>query len=632
MSKELYDPRLIKKVKEESSMIAMMSKQKESETDVRVTNEIWSKVKKENRYCTKTQRIRGTKDIFVRNSGHREEEGVQLLPTGLLEEEEEEEVQYDERAKASRAMKTKLSRGTDMFKDRIIGQVVYKEDELEKSFSNRNIVLMGNRDNIGDEHGDNNSWQHEYKNGLNVGEYIVGRKEENAFSGIPNINNLGDNDTNTMYMYSNKINDFYYDEFGLSRANGLTIGNMGDPIQHTYIANSNIVYNEVSIAMASRDQHGCRYLQRRLEEKSPKVVDAIYSQIYTEFPSLMVDQFGNYLCQKLFECCNDSQKSAILSVLAPSFVHIAMSTHGTRALQRLLDLLNTPAQFTLVATLLKESVLTLVCDVNGNHVVQKSLSKFPQNHVSFIYSTMAANCRLVASHRHGCCVFQKCLDLASSGYQQQQLAMAIIQNALFLVQNPYGNYVVQYLLDMDRVEYFESLIAQFSPHVTSLSTQKFSSNVIEKCIKKKTSIHKRLFISKFLSFDVLDVILNDCYGNYVVQTLLDNCDPDHRMVLINLVLPILPPIKHTPHGKRIYNKLIHYSFVNSMNLGYYHNNKGSDNYGNNNRLGDIDNSCNTGHSSNTMFSQNQTAEIISGINKINIINSVNNNSINRDKF
>ena len=60
--------------------------------------------------------------------------------------------------------------------------------------------------------------------------------------------------------------------------------------------------------------------------------------------------------------------------------------------------------------------------------------------VQFIYNAVAANCVEVATHRHGCCVLQRCIDHASE-HQRVQLVNEITYNALTLVQDPYGNYV-----------------------------------------------------------------------------------------------------------------------------------------------------------------------------------------------
>jgi Pumilio-family RNA binding repeat len=118
--------------------------------------------------------------------------------------------------------------------------------------------------------------------------------------------------------------------------------------------------------------------------------------------------------------------------------------------------------------------------------------------LQFIYNAVAANCVEVATHRHGCCVLQRCVDHASEN-QRIQLVNEITYNALTLVQDPYGNYVsasleicrrfpdtgqvVQYILDLNDNRFSDAVIRQFAGNVCALSVQKFSSNVIEKVRK-----------------------------------------------------------------------------------------------------------------------------------------------------
>lgn len=92
-----------------------------------------------------------------------------------------------------------------------------------------------------------------------------------------------------------------------------------------------------------KDQNGCRFLQTKLEE-SPLNVTVIYNEIHTHFVDLMTDPFGNYLCQKLLERCDDSQRTSIVDVIAPEFLKICLSMHGTRAVQKLIEFLSTKRQ------------------------------------------------------------------------------------------------------------------------------------------------------------------------------------------------------------------------------------------------------------------------------------------------
>lgn len=69
----------------------------------------------------------------------------------------------------------------------------------------------------------------------------------------------------------------------------------------------------------------------------------------------------------------------------------------------------------------------------------------------------------------------------------------ITWHALPLVQDPFGNYVVQYVLDLGDINYTDTLVRCFLEHVCDLSVQKFSSNVIEKV--------------KYIYIDFIDITL-----------------------------------------------------------------------------------------------------------------------------
>lgn len=52
-----------------------------------------------------------------------------------------------------------------------------------------------------------------------------------------------------------------------------------------------------------------------------------------------------------------------------------------------------------------------------------------------------------------------------------------------MLQDPFGNYVVQYVLDLGQGDATGRIMKQLEGHYPELSQQKFSSNVVEKCLK-----------------------------------------------------------------------------------------------------------------------------------------------------
>lgn len=93
-----------------------------------------------------------------------------------------------------------------------------------------------------------------------------------------------------------------------------------------------------------RDQNGCRHLQAELATRDEETIEVIYNGAKPYFSDLMSDPFGNYLCQKLLETCNDLQRTELVKIITPTIVSISLNQHGTRAVQKLLDHLTLPEQ------------------------------------------------------------------------------------------------------------------------------------------------------------------------------------------------------------------------------------------------------------------------------------------------
>ena len=303
-----------------------------------------------------------------------------------------------------------------------------------------------------------------------------------------------------------------------------------------------------------KDQHGCRFLQKKLEERNETDVQIIFDQVKSHFTELMTDPFGNYLCQRLLEHASDEQRTTLVRNASPELTRIALNQHGTRALQRMIEFISTIEQTNIIIQSLRNDVVQLIQDLNGNHVIQKCLNHLSPQDAQFIFDAVGENCVTVGTHRHGCCVLQRCVDHAS-GMQKGALVNAIIGNAFALVQDPFGNYVVQYILDLGEPAFTEPLCHSFRGNVIFLSKQKFSSNVIEKCIRCAESEARRLLIVEISSPYELEKLLRDSFANYVVQTAIDFADPDTKMVLIDNLRPIMPSIRNTPYGRRIQTKI-----------------------------------------------------------------------------
>eukprot|EP00742_Colponemidia_sp_Colp-10_P003851 GILJ01004101.1.p1 GENE.GILJ01004101.1~~GILJ01004101.1.p1 ORF type:complete len:1018 (-),score=125.30 GILJ01004101.1:519-3572(-) len=318
------------------------------------------------------------------------------------------------------------------------------------------------------------------------------------------------------------------------------------------IASDQFIGNVYSL---SKDQAGCRMLQKKLDEGNARTIQAIFVEVIEHIVELMTDPFGNYLCQKLMEVCTSDQLTTIIERVSADLVRISLNMHGTRAVQKLVEVLRTPQHITLVIEALNSSVVTLVKDLNGNHVIQRCLNALKSPDNQFIYDALAGHCVDVATHRHGCCVLQRCMDAADRN-QKKHLVEEIVANALNLVQDAFGNYVVQYALDLKDEGVNRRIVVNLLGHLAHLSKQKFSSNVIEKCLQMGAPDVRKMMVNEVGTPEKLPKLLLDPFANYVVQRVLAVALEPVFSQLVVILRPHMDALCVSSFGKRIYLKLI----------------------------------------------------------------------------
>ncbi|XP_047313607.1 pumilio homolog 12-like [Impatiens glandulifera] len=308
------------------------------------------------------------------------------------------------------------------------------------------------------------------------------------------------------------------------------------------------------IYLMARDQHGCRSLQKKFTEGTKEEIEMISSEVIIHIVELMTDPFGNYLVQKLLEVCKHDQQMQILHSITRKpgdLIRISCDMHGTRAVQKVIETLRTREQFSMVVSALKPGIVTLMKNTNGNHVAQRCLQYLRPEYIEFLFEAATAHCIELATDRHGCCVLQKCLGL-SSGVQKAQLICQITSNTPLLSEDQFGNYVVQFILENQIMWASSCILEQLEGSHGYLSMQKYSSNVVEKCLKFGGEERQANIINELINNPRFDQIMQDPYGNYVIQAGLRNSKGAAiHAKLVAAIEPYIPMLRTSPYGKKI---------------------------------------------------------------------------------
>ena len=151
----------------------------------------------------------------------------------------------------------------------------------------------------------------------------------------------------------------------------------------------------------SKDQHGSRFIQQKLETATSQEKEAIFLEITPECLTLMTDVFGNYVIQKFFEYGLPQQKKALTKMIKGHVLELTLQTYGCRVIQKSLEVIDDDDKV-IVAEELNGSIMKCVQDQNGNHVIQKCIEKIPPKNIQFIVDSFVSHVITLATHAYGC--------------------------------------------------------------------------------------------------------------------------------------------------------------------------------------------------------------------------------------
>ncbi|KAF9131299.1 mRNA binding protein puf3 [Mortierella sp. GBA39] len=312
-----------------------------------------------------------------------------------------------------------------------------------------------------------------------------------------------------------------------------------------------------SVVEFSGDQHGSRFIQQKLETATEEEKAMVFDEILPHALQLMTDVFGNYVIQKFFEHGAQEHKSVLAKQMDGHILSLALQMYGCRVVQKGLEHVLSDQQAVLVKEL-EGHVLKCVKDQNGNHVIQKAIECVPAEHIQFIMNAFTGQVYTLATHPYGCRVIQRMFEHCAD--TKTPLMDELHRYIPNLVQDQYGNYVIQHILERGNPTEKSLVVSKVMGQVLQLSKHKFASNVVEKCVaygspSDRQKLIEEVIITKPDGTSPLVLMMKDQFANYVVQKMLDVVDGEQRDVLVAKIKPHLQSLKKYTYGKHLITKV-----------------------------------------------------------------------------
>lgn len=194
-----------------------------------------------------------------------------------------------------------------------------------------------------------------------------------------------------------------------------------------------------------------------------------------------------------------------------------MNNHGTRSIQALIvKIKDNSSLIQLFFDSIQDQLYNIILDVHGNHIIQSSIVQFCQvgmQSLTPIFNLVKDNCLEVATHKHGCCVLQRCLENGTKE-QKQEFGKLISKHINTLIADPFGNYLVQHVFQFRDEQSVGLIIDEIRIRFIELSKQKFSSNVIEKCIEHSQEQTRDDLLKSLETNTQMKELMFDPFGNY----------------------------------------------------------------------------------------------------------------------
>ena len=277
------------------------------------------------------------------------------------------------------------------------------------------------------------------------------------------------------------------------------------------------IYNFIKGKFISiiKNHKGSKIFQKYLKSThSEEILHLIFAELSPNLEELIIDPYANYFCKKFYIYLNQKDRIDFLKCIEKSLIKLSSDSIGTYPIQNIIEHLNTKVEKMIIILAIKDRFEDLIYNPFGCHVIEKLLICFEDEYVMFIYSYIFDNFLYLANNNNGICVIKKILTFIHKKDLHEKLKSIVIENSLYLIQQSYGNFVIQTIIESWND--YKDIIKLFKGHFFKLSLEKYASNVIERCIEKNEEILND-YIDEIINSNCIYEVMKSNYGNYVIQ-------------------------------------------------------------------------------------------------------------------
>ena len=238
--------------------------------------------------------------------------------------------------------------------------------------------------------------------------------------------------------------------------------------------------------------------------------------------------YGNYFIQDLFEKMNDDLILLTFELISSEFVNIAKSPSGTHCLQNLLNYINSSEMEMIVIKSIKYKEKEMAFDDNATYVLQKIIINIPDKKRTRLNNSIIENVKEFSLNANSILVLKKFILTNTIEDNKKKIINIIKKYFLVIAQNPFGNYVIQYLFEVWPIKDCIPISNEILSKVIPLSTERFSANIIIKSLKIFNNEYKKKLINLLCFSSNIINLLKNKYSYFVINKAILYMDKDTK--------------------------------------------------------------------------------------------------------
>ena len=424
------------------------------------------------------------------------------------------------------------------------------------SFVNNNNIFKDNS-NISSQNRSNNNFQNTY-----------------IINDYDNINNINEMNVNNFQMYKvnnmNAVNNIKNINYFNNINNNMNIykNDKSKNVKESKYSNMSLMEIISKLEVMAKKQQGCRFLENLINtnENSREIINNIfYPKLYwTKLLQLCIDLFGNYFVQTMIPKLNYQNLVSFTNLVNENLLKLSLNAYGTRVVQALIENIkdNKYNLLTTFTSFLSKIMNKLINDLNGSFVLMHYAEEVKDNEI--IYNFLNNNILEICRKTYSCSALQKFIDIGSN-MQKIKLINNIVNNTNNIIGSQCGLYVFQFIMNKKNYQINDLILQKIIKNVIKLSKQKYSSNVIEKCLETCSPESVNKLIEIFNNDIVISDLIKDIFGNYVIQKLLIVCTNDKiKSHILTIIASEFSSLSNISFGPKLIKKLtINYPEIKS---------------------------------------------------------------------